>query len=538
MSTVSADIKWSRISKSPILAAAFTGIYVSTFYIMGNITMLPAMSVLVILLVLTLPITILVAFSTVLLRRINRDAYIGIVSVFICALYLLVLLRTPIFHMRSVIAFRSQFEGIAWILMHLGIFLIPAGILAYVFHRNLGKYTAVLTVMSLSAVLLGVATTAETNTRWRADHMGKTGTDLQSITLIQKPNIYLILADGFGSFAYMREANIDVSTFRKSLLDMNFRLYDEIFSNYHPTNPAMLAMLNLEHHYYSSTVKGHELNKIGREIVGGENNLVRLLRGNGYEIEYIHQGNYLLLQGCTADFCYPKPTSTLGAQYILREILPSFVKIKRREPEWQVESREKFQTRIVDLVKSGMREQYPRFRYIHLYEPGHAPNDVMGTCNESKQLEAYSRAIKWTSDYLPTLVKDISMYDPNALIVVAGDHGPFITRQCRRKIDLRTAAEYRDRTGSLLAIRWRDDYHGLYDMRIKTNVNLFRYILASLADTDTTILSTVVPDNVYIQGSHDILQILTDGNIMIPPKAIDGNKSREEKLGEPIGNLE
>jgi hypothetical protein len=99
-----------------------------------------------------------------------------------------------------------------------------------------------------------------------------------------------------------------------------------------------------------------------------------------------------------------------------------------------------------------------------------------------------------------------------------GDHGPFIANKCSRWTDLDTLSGYRDRIGALMAIRWPEAYDGRYDERIITTINTFKYVLAALTEDDAAILETVACDDVYILGSTDILKIVADGSILVPPE--------------------
>jgi hypothetical protein len=100
--------------------------------------------------------------------------------------------------------------------------------------------------------------------------------------------------------------------------------------------------------------------------------------------------------------------------------------------------------------------------------------------------------------------------------VLSGDHGPFLANQCGRQVDVGTLAEYRDRVGALSAVRWPEAYDGRFDERIKTNVNLFRYVFASLIDGSTDGVGGHVPDDVFVQGTEQVLQILEDGSPVLP----------------------
>ena len=506
----------STIDGPAILAAIVTGTYAATFYVMGNLTMLPVASIFLLWAVLTIPITVAVMILGIVLRKIGLQAFTAYLSLSISVVYLLLALHRPVFQIQAISEFRAQLDGLMWFVFHLGIFLLPAALVAYVFRRSVGKYSMILGVMSLAAIGLGLSVPADSNIAPNIEYRSKTETNLPSVSLAQKPNIYLVLADGFGSLAYMREKNVDVSLLTSALTDSGFRLYDDIFNNYHPTTSAMLAMLNMEHHYYSSTFKESEVNKLGREVIGGQNNLVRLLEGAGYRTEYIHQGNYLLLHGCTADYCFPDATPDMAVRNVLREVLPQT--IVQDWPQWQKQPLNRMHDMLMSSLEVAENEQAPRFRYLHLYQPSHAPNDVVGICDEVEQLANYSDRVADTSAYLSTLVDGILSSDQSAVIVIAGDHGPMLANECRRTLDIDSLSDYRDRSGSLLAIRWPDQYQGQFDSQISTTVNLFRYVLASISEPDTAILENLEPDDVYIRGTDSILQIVDGGEIVIPPK--------------------
>ena len=68
-----------------------------------------------------------------------------------------------------------------------------------------------------------------------------------------------------------------------------------------------------------------------------------------------------------------------------------------------------------------------------------------------------------------------------------------------------------------MAIRWPGDYDGRFDGKIRTTINVFRYVLAAMAKREQDILKTVVPDDVFVRGDKHVLKILSDGEVIIPP---------------------
>jgi hypothetical protein len=508
MTSTRVDASSKRVWQSPALAGLAAGLYVSAFYVVGNLTMLPSASVALVVTVLTLPIVAAVLLSNAVLTWGKLGNHIGFATAFFCGLYLIFALRAPVFESEVVRGVREQLHGASWVVAHALYFLGLAGLLGLIFRRNTGKLTAILLAMTLASIVIGFRELSGSSLAREADP------SFLDAKLGHKPNIYLVLADSFASFAYMNDRGIDVSEFKRALGDHGFRLYENTFSNYHATTDSMLSMLSMQHHYYQASRKLSEVSNTARRIIGGENNLVQLLKNNGYRTEYIHQGDYLMLHGCTADFCSPAADGFSGGRSVLNEVVPKFLSTGGG---FDMQPIDLIQREIATQIALGEKSATPWFQYVHLFVPLHADNRVVGRCDERAELEKYSRSVAAATVSIESVVDEIIRNDPNAVIVLSGDHGPFVANQCGRQVDIGTPEEYRDRVSALTAIRWPGGYDGRFDGRIKTNVNVFRYVLASMIDGSTEALGGHVPDDVFVQGSEQVLQILDDGNYAIPP---------------------
>jgi hypothetical protein len=76
----------------------------------------------------------------------------------------------------------------------------------------------------------------------------------------------------------------------------------------------------------------------------------------------------------------------------------------------------------------------------------------------------------------------------------------------------------------ITAIRWPESYDGRFDDQIVTTINLFRYLLATLAADEAPVLDRTVRDDVFIQGEREILKIMADGRVLIPPERYLGGE--------------
>ena len=498
-----------------LLASFVAGLYVTVFYTLNNLTMLQEGGIFFIFSIVTIPLLGLTIFIYYPLHLAGKGDQAQIVVVFIISAFLLFLLRPTLLGIGFVGGFYGIFAADQYILANILFVLIPSILLTVVFKKNVQKYAMVLGIMTITAVLMNFGQI--TGDRAATAAVKKLSPQLQSVSLKEKPNIYFILADGYSSLAYMKDHGIDVSNLTEYLSDNGFRLYEDTYSNYQPTTNAMPAILDMDHHYYS--LIGHrvhfsEVSKAARMVIGGENNVSYILRRNGYSIQYIHNGTYLLLQGCSADVCFPQIDGLAGARIILSYMFKTDL-LSEQDKAWESQTLEQMREQVATLMDDDRNS--PRFQYIHALAPSHAPNHLEGKCDESSEVQKYARRVEWAGEYLRKQISEIIERDPDALIMVAGDHGPFISKKCSRTAYIDKISDYRDRAGALMAIRWSKSYDGKYDDRIVSGVNLFRYVLASLAEDETPLLQTAVPDDVFIMG-HRIFKIIDNGKPLFPPE--------------------
>jgi hypothetical protein len=228
-----------------------------------------------------------------------------------------------------------------------------------------------------------------------------------------------------------------------------------------------------------------------------------------------------LLQGCSADSCFPEVDSFAGARIILSQMFMRDL-IAEEDKSWKTTTFEAMQARISELIDDD--ESVPRFQYIHSFNPGHPSNRVIRKCDEKEELQKYAIRVREADQEFREQIQEIIDRDPTAVIVFAGDHGPFISKRCSRNAYIDDVSDYRDRAGAVMAIRWPSSYDGRYDGRISSGVNLFRYVLASLAEDDTPLLRTAVPDDDFVRAGRKIFRVVKDGKPLDVPQLGRGRK--------------
>jgi len=109
--------------------------------------------------------------------------------------------------------------------------------------------------------------------------------------------------------------------------------------------------------------------------------------------------------------------------------------------------------------------QKPRFVYMHDYLPGHS--QISGKCLPD-ETELYRERLAKANFQMEEDIETIIQNDPDSIIIVAGDHGPYLTKNCigtGRDYDIAEISrlDIQDRFGTFLAIKWPDRDFSEYD---------------------------------------------------------------------------
>jgi hypothetical protein len=117
-----------------------------------------------------------------------------------------------------------------------------------------------------------------------------------------------------------------------------------------------------------------------------------------------------------------------------------------------------------------------------------SPNHIEGFKANSKGIagerEKYLQRVKETNLWLKRLLTYITSKDPNALIVIAADHGGYVgydyTMQAYKKTNDKKLAQ--SIFGAALAIKWNREDFKEYEGGLVSSVNLFTSVFAYLAE--------------------------------------------------------
>ena len=326
--------------------------------------------------------------------------------------------------------------------------------------------------------------------------------DIEKAQFKTKPNIYYIQPDGYASFRNLRENkhyDFDNSEYEAFLKDNGFTLYDDYRSNYYSTLLSNSATFAMRHHFIQPDVDMYG----ARDIIAGDNPVIRTLKNNGYKTSFITENPYVVMSRPRLgyDFCnidYSEiPYFGDGFVTIKKDVGADFKKQMALNP------------------KSG------NFYFLEHFLPSHITvyeGKSKGVAGErSKYIERLKEANVWLTD----LVNHITKNDPSAMIIIGADHGGFAGFEYTLQIYEPTsdASLVHSAYGSQLAIRWNDPAAKQYDAELKSGINLFRTVFSFLSE-DKKYLKHSEDNSSYarIEGPQKVHKYIDDSGKVIPIK--------------------
>jgi hypothetical protein len=325
------------------------------------------------------------------------------------------------------------------------------------------------------------------------------------------PNVYLVIAEAYPSRTALKAVyDYDNDRFYQSLAGLGFKMNHAFFSNYNHTLASLPSLFGMEQHF--GLINLGNLDSLGgRRMLEAKsyNPVIDILRANNYKIQYLHEVNSLIPNGAEVDFCMPSPSVWYG--------LESFL-IQKENPadgDKKSESLASIRNRIADIDP----DKGPYFNFIYLNLPGHSPSRVNDRSREgiNKKMGEfrgiYGKKIESANQQLLDLIQFIINKDRGAIIILIGDHGSwgFRLKEDAQGRPIPTPLFILDRFGVLAGIYAPEELSVLLENGvIKSHVNLFRYVFASLS-ADQKMLSTRARDDAY---ENKFIMAIEEGKIL------------------------
>ena len=292
--------------------------------------------------------------------------------------------------------------------------------------------------------------------------------------IVNPVNIYLLIYDSYANEETMKHYGIDNSEQISFLKHSGFTIYPGIYSVGAHSTASMSTMLDV-----SLNLKGDI-----RAFTSGYASVPKVLSQNGYNIIGIFSSDYFL-RGQRPYYDEFFPISRVkSCALMIASIL---------EGEFRFDFEVEFgDVHYPDYVKRKrhiltLNRAKPVFMYTHTHYPGHSQNS--GKCLPD-ETERYLERLEIANDEMKEDIETVIHYNPNSIVIVAGDHGPYLTKNCTGLSDYAEMEidriDVQDRYGIFLAIRWPE------------GANVQKYDIKILQDVFPAVLS-------YIYGDSKIL---------------------------------
>jgi len=250
-------------------------------------------------------------------------------------------------------------------------------------------------------------------------------------------SIYLLVYDAYVVSETMSAYGIDNRIQERYLEDSGFEIYPRTYSVGLSSLTSMSRVLNSSMSFYGNERKG----------VSGDGIVQYLLRQFGYTTYGVFPSVFFF-RGVVPSYDFSFPGYASSADLLIAAIL---------EGEFRFDidvSHSQFIQEKESILSEVSRD--PRFIYAHSDLPGHSQNS--GACLPN-EVELFAERLTRANIEMRLDVEMILENDPEAIVIVAGDHGPYLTKGCfitQGKYDISEISrlDLQDRYGAFLAIRW------------------------------------------------------------------------------------
>ncbi|MBU2540887.1 MAG: hypothetical protein KJ593_03195 [Candidatus Omnitrophica bacterium] len=308
----------------------------------------------------------------------------------------------------------------------------------------------------------------------------------------RKPDCFLLTFDAYAANETMLKYGIDNNAQEDYLIQNGFHIYKGIYSLAPGSKPSMDCVFNIRRtsrQSWLSALMGPRYSDFYGAGFSGNGAVQNILKENGYETFGIFSSYYFFREvGSFYDQSFP--TKAVAFYKLLAKSI--FEGEFRFDVELSKKNYFKYLAKKNEVLASTTSK--PRFLYTHNEFPNHSQNS--GRCL-GNEIELYKERLVKANKEMREDIETIKKYNPNAIIIVNGDHGPFLTKNCfftsrnnqydKSEID---QLDIQDRYGVLLAIKWPKDANIDHD-KIKVLQDIFPSVFAYLYD-DASILNSRV----------------------------------------------
>lgn len=285
--------------------------------------------------------------------------------------------------------------------------------------------------------------------------------------IIDKKNVYIIVYESYPNFETINHYGYDNSKQFNHLEKNDFTIYQGSYSNGASSLSSIARLFEIK-----GNLTNHE-----RYYTSGNSFGLNIFKANGYTIESLFNtpyffGNYPI----TWDKYHPKVNvNKIGGKILIESVYKGEFRPNAFDKDYIYDEYLKLKNKNLSSNKLS-----PTLFYTHNSYPGHSNNSGRCSPNEKKK---FFKNLEKANIEMKNDIKTVRQSDPKAIIVLLGDHGPYLTKNCtvlrKFKINLIDKYDVQDRYGALLAIRWPDDLN-IADNELQITQDIFPAILSNI----------------------------------------------------------
>ena len=326
-------------------------------------------------------------------------------------------------------------------------------------------------------------------------------------TIKYNPDVFILVYDSYSNQETMEGYGYDNQKQIDYLLDDGFSIYDGTYSIGGSSIVSMAHMLEAQ-----SIDSGNE--EMRRMVAGASSSYVSF-KENDYFMQSVQTSDYMTKDHIPKhDFSFPEANNSIAAHRIIIDAVI--------EGEFRFDAEFSYTTYddFVGAKKHALsyKTDKSKFLYSHSDFPGHSQNSGVLRPDES---ELHFGGLDVANIEMRNDIETIRSMNRDAIIIIAGDHGPYLTKNGiglvgDYDISEVTAFDIQDRYGTFLAISWPDnEAHKNYDIMtiqdvipavisyMYDDVELYEKLRMNSSLIYTNIISGANVDNRIVVGGMD-----------------------------------
>jgi len=273
-----------------------------------------------------------------------------------------------------------------------------------------------------------------------------------------RPDIIVLFYESYANSETMSAYGINNDEQADYLTSEGFTEYPGIYSNGSATLETLPRVLN------ASTDLGSRNN-----YLSGDEFVPIVLKQQSYSTAGIFSSDYYLgSEPPSWDTILPQPTSGgLDIPPMAEGVLRGEFRVEASFTSIDYDTYLETKRGVISKPDSS-----PLFLFTMNKYPGHTQNS--GQCLPDEK-ERYEQGLKIANKEMREDIEAINRTRPNAVVVIAGDHGPYLTKNCTALATNYSESEIdrldiQDRFGTFLAVRWPNGEIPEAEMRVTQDV--------------------------------------------------------------------